>query len=239
MDNLTLQQLNKTLEEFSGKEYYENVKKLVDLLIKSEKFNLAEELIAQELKVPYIEAEMQIYLVEKYELAASLEEKQVLTLPITEIFEMLTHDEQDTRAIAIDGMRKHNLRNHIERIRKYLDEETNLLLRNLMHEVLNEQSIVIENLKFEVPEIDYLKRDQTFSKIEDEIEKLEIDEIQKSFMKENAVIMLLNNLHNDLDIKSIINILKNTNLVLMEIETDQVELDENEKNILKNLINQL
>jgi hypothetical protein len=156
-----------------------------------------------------------------------------------EIHDLLRSRIKENRAIAIDSMRKHNLRNHLKEIEDFLIHEKDLLLRNLMYEVLFEQNIKLKKLSLEIPDIDNLKRDLTFSKIESEIDKMQLDETQSQFMKENAVIMVLNNFHVDLKLESIIKILESTNLHLLEIENDSVKLDSNEKKILINLINQL
>lgn len=122
--------------------YYEDVLKKAEDHIAEEDVQSAFHILEEELSMPYIPKPYEERLIELYnQCRAQLRERQTFRrFDETEI-ETLLEGSLDEQFLAIEQLKKSNIRNHIEEIRSYLLKKPQPVVRSCLIEAMIEQNI--------------------------------------------------------------------------------------------------
>lgn len=124
--------------------YYEDILNKVENQIEHAMFSDAYKILEEELSMPYIPKEYEEKLIAYYNQCRS-EVKQSMTRQFSEedIHELLSGS-LDEQFLAIEQLKKSNIRNHLEDIQLYLNTKPHYLVRSFLMEALMEQNITDE-----------------------------------------------------------------------------------------------
>lgn len=224
------------IEQNKELNYYNELIEEIKLLVLKKDLINAEKLIMQELKMPYTPQEIEQELIEIFEQIVQADEKIKAIIEFDEIEKLVQSPNFDHQIIGIQALRDHNLRTKVEWLENLYERQANILIKNLILEIMIEQQIDVKDKQIEIPEQYDLAKDQTFNRIRILIEELNFEPIYQNSLKENFIIMMMNNLHYNLEDESIINILLASNEQLFDREEKQTtKLTEKEEKVLSEL----
>ena len=126
--------------------YYEDILKKVEAHMKEEDYQSAYRILEEELSMPYIPRDVEEKLIAQYQSCRS---------ELCSNTSQQAYDEEDIEALlmgsleeqflAIEQLKKSNIRNHMEAIQSYFSkEDVNTLVRSLLIEAMMEQNITDE-----------------------------------------------------------------------------------------------
>lgn len=121
--------------------YYEELIEKVELLINEAKFEEAYQIVAEELELPFIEKKYEDKLIAYYnELKPHVMKANPKSFDEEDI-DALLHGSLDEVFLAIEQLRKSNIRNHLDAIQDYLDDSPNFLAKAYLIEAMMEQNV--------------------------------------------------------------------------------------------------
>ena len=123
--------------------YYEDILKKVETLMKDAQFDEAYAILDEELSMPYIPREYEEPLIAYYNQCRS-ECKWKDTAVREEDIETLLKGSLEEAFLAIEQLKKSNIRNHMDAVADYLSQNPHYLVRSLMIEAMMEQNITDE-----------------------------------------------------------------------------------------------
>ena len=123
--------------------YYEDILKKVETLMKDAQFAEAYAILDEELSMPYIPREYEEPLIAYYNQCRS-ECKWKDTAVREEDIETLLKGSLEEAFLAIEQLKKSNIRNHMDAVADYLSKNPHYLVRSLMIEAMMEQNITDE-----------------------------------------------------------------------------------------------
>lgn len=122
--------------------YYEEIIKEVQLLIEKKDYKEAYAILSDELKMPYIPLECEAKLIELYNVCRSIcelnrSEKAYSEEDLEELFQGTL----EMQFQAVEICKNCNLRNHLEVVEHYLNDEPHYLIKSMLIDALIEQQI--------------------------------------------------------------------------------------------------
>ncbi|MEG0527874.1 MAG: DUF3196 family protein [Longicatena sp.] len=124
--------------------YYEDISSKVKQLMEEEDFQSAYKILEEELSMPYIPRNMEAKLIEAYNACRSeLKLNQSKVYEEEDVDAMLAGSLEE-QFLAIEQLKKSNIRNHFEAIQNYLSGDVNVLVRAMLIEAMMEQNITDE-----------------------------------------------------------------------------------------------
>ena len=123
--------------------YYEDILKKVKTLMQDEQFAQAYAILDEELSMPYIPREYEEPLIAYYNQCRSECKWKDATVREDDI-ETLLNGSLEEAFLAIEQLKKSNIRNHMDAVAEYLSQHPHYLVRSLMIEAMMEQNITDE-----------------------------------------------------------------------------------------------
>lgn len=122
--------------------YYEDILKKAAQYMSEEAWETAFHIVEEELSMPYIPKPYEERLIELYNTcrAQLRQQKALRTYSEEEIGELLRGSLEE-QLLAVEQLKKSNIRNHLEEIRTYFLDEPHYLVRSCLMEALMEQNI--------------------------------------------------------------------------------------------------
>ncbi|MEG0330474.1 MAG: DUF3196 family protein [Longicatena sp.] len=133
--------------------YYEDILKKVEDHISEEDFQSAFKILEEELSMPYIPRDYEEKLIAYYNQCRSELRASVPIQKVEEDVATLLQGSLDEQFLAIEQLKKSNIRNHLEEIQTYLSGNPHYLVRSFLMEALMEQNIT-EELTTEIEGLD-------------------------------------------------------------------------------------
>lgn len=121
--------------------YYENILKKVDSLVENKDYQKAYGILEEELSMPYIPKEYEQPLIDYYNVCKKETQTSVLPSYSEEDIERLLQGSLEEQFLAIEQLRKSNIRNHFDAIRMYLENNPHYLIRSYIIEALMDQNV--------------------------------------------------------------------------------------------------
>ena len=121
--------------------YYEDILKEVDAFVENKNYQKAYAILEEELSMPYIPKEYEQRLIDLYNLCRSEVKTSTTQAYTEEDIERLLKGSLDEQFLAIEQIRKSNIRNHLDVIREYLSDHPHYLIRSYLIEALMEQNV--------------------------------------------------------------------------------------------------
>lgn len=126
-------------------QYYEEVIKEIKALIEQKAYEDAFALCKYELTMPYIPKDAETAFIDAYNLCRShMNEAKSEKVIHEEDFERLLQGSFDQQILAVEQLKKSNIRNHLEIVEEYLKGNPHYFVRSLLIEALMEQNITDE-----------------------------------------------------------------------------------------------
>ena len=123
--------------------YYDDILKKVEALLEDAQYAEAYTILDEELSMPYIPREYEEPLIAYYNQCRS-ECKWKDTAVREEDIETLLKGSLEEAFLAIEQLKKSNIRNHMDAVTDYLSQKPHYLVRSLMIEAMMEQNITDE-----------------------------------------------------------------------------------------------
>lgn len=125
--------------------YYEDILKKVENLKQDEDYDACLKILEEELSMPYIPKEYEDQLVNHYNECRSVvrQNRKAKTYDEDDIADLL-NGSLDEAFLAIEQLKKSNIRNHLTEIQEYLKNEPHYLVRSFLMEAMMEQNITDE-----------------------------------------------------------------------------------------------
>lgn len=124
--------------------YYEDILKKVNQLMECNDFQSAYKILEEELSMPYIPKNVEDALIEAYNQCRSeCKMNQPKSYEEDDVDALLLGSLEES-FLAIEQLKKSNIRNHFESIQTYLNGNVNVLVRALLIEAMMEQHITDE-----------------------------------------------------------------------------------------------
>lgn len=125
--------------------YYDDILKKLEDLKQKEAFAECLEILEEELSMPYIPREYEEQLIVLYnECRSVVKSKQSLKSYDEEDIEALLKGSLDEQFLAIEQLKRSNIRNHLTEIQEYFNGSAHYLVRSFLMEALMEQNITEE-----------------------------------------------------------------------------------------------
>lgn len=125
--------------------YYEEIIKEVKKLMAKGDYQEAYEILEEELSMPYIPKESEQILISQYnECRSALNFNRREKTYDDEDIATLLQGSLEEQYMAVELLKKSNLRNHLEEVQAYLSKCPHILIRSLLIEALMEQNIAEE-----------------------------------------------------------------------------------------------
>lgn len=121
--------------------YYEDILKEVEAFLEKKNFQKAFAILEEELSMPYIPKEYEQRLIDLYNLCRSEVKTNTTTSYTEEDIESLLKGSLDEQFLAIEQLKKSNIRNHFDAIREYLANQPHYLIRSYLIEALMDQNV--------------------------------------------------------------------------------------------------
>ena len=121
--------------------YYEDILKKVEMQMEQHDHQAAYQILEEELSMPYIPKEYEQRLIDLYNACRSELQPQAQRSYSEEDIEMLLKGSLEEQFLAIEQLRKSNIRNHLDAIRDYLGNAPHYLIRSYLIEAMMEQNI--------------------------------------------------------------------------------------------------
>ena len=121
--------------------YYEDILKKVNKLMSDADCQNAYKILEEELSMPYIPKEYEQQLIELYNACRSELQVNNEHSYNEEDIEALLKGSLEEQFLAIEQLKKSNIRNHLEAIQTYFDQKPNELIRSYLIEALMEQNV--------------------------------------------------------------------------------------------------
>lgn len=125
--------------------YYEEVLKEIEALMEKEAYEDAFGLCKYELTMPYIPKDVEEVLIDNYNQCRSMMQSEKSGKVIDEDdLESLLKGSFDQQLLAVEQLKKSNIRNHLQLIEDYLKNHPHYLIRSFLVEALMEQNVTDE-----------------------------------------------------------------------------------------------
>lgn len=124
--------------------YYEDILVKVENHMKENDFSNAFKILEDELSMPYIPKDVEEKMISYYNQCRSELRNDTSKVYHEEDIDMLLQGSLDEQFLAIEQLKKSNIRNHFEAIASYLSNHPNTLVRSLLIEAMMEQNVTDE-----------------------------------------------------------------------------------------------
>lgn len=124
--------------------YYEDILKKAEALIAEEQYEKAYAILDEELSMPYIPKEYEEPLIAYYNQCRSECKWKDAAGSRDENIEALLNGSLEEAFLAIEQLKKSNIRNHMNAVSLYLSDQPHFLVRSLLIEAMMEQNITDE-----------------------------------------------------------------------------------------------
>lgn len=124
--------------------YYEDILKKVENQMEDEAYQSAFNILEEELSMPYIPREYEEKLIAYYNQCRSEVNTNITRKYSEDDIENLLKGSLEEQFLAIEQLKKSNIRNHMDAISEYLKESPHYLVRSCLMEAMMEQNITDE-----------------------------------------------------------------------------------------------